>query len=273
MTGNYPLRTLENLIAIVTAKKKTKAAQTKPAKKTGVKAQVAAKSKAKTKTAAKSEAPAKAKTAAKPKAPAAVKVEAKPKVAPRKRKKGGKSVGSATLAAILGFGAGKKTAPKGYVPNGNASIKTQWKKYYDTLIEIHERLVDQMHGLAKESAEEMTSYSLHMADSGTDNFDRDFALSLLSSDQDAVYEIEEALKRIEKNAYGICELTGKAIPKARLTAIPWTRFTVEAQAQLERDGALRSRKLGSLGSVDSTGTVEIEDDSDSTPDKGSKEKA
>ena len=58
-----------------------------------------------------------------------------------------------------------------------------------------------------------------MADSGTDNFDRDFALSLLSSDQDAVYEIEEALKRIEKNTYGICELTGKPIPRRA-----WRRF-------------------------------------------------
>ena len=109
--------------------------------------------------------------------------------------------------------------------------------------------------MAKESAEEMASYSLHMADSGTDNFDRDFALSLLSSDQDAIYEIEEALKRIEKDTYGICELTGKPIPKARLDAIPWTRFTVEAQAQLERDGALRQRRLGALGTVDSTGAT------------------
>ena len=94
-----------------------------------------------------------------------------------------------------------------------------------------------MSGLAKESAQELAGYSLHMADSGTDNFDRDFALSLLSSDQDAIYEIEEALKRIEKNTYGVCELTGKPIPEARLEAIPWTRFTVQAQAQLEREGA------------------------------------
>src|SRR5438445_680071 len=107
-----------------------------------------------------------------------------------------------------------------------------------------------MSGLAKESAEEIPSYSLHMADSGTDNFDRDFALSLLSSDQDAIYEIEEALKRIERNTYGICELTGKLIPKTRLEAIPWTRFTVQAQAQLEREGALRQRRLGSLGTAD-----------------------
>src|SRR3989449_2545201 len=104
-----------------------------------------------------------------------------------------------------------------------------------------------MNGLALESAQEMAGYSLHMADSDTDNFDRDFALSLLSSDQDAIYEIEEALKRIEKNTYGICELTGKPIPKTRLEAIPWTRFTVQAQAQLEREGALRQRRLGALG--------------------------
>ncbi len=81
-----------------------------------------------------------------------------------------------------------------------------------------------MNGLAKESAQEMAGYSLHMADSGTDNFDRDFALSLLSADQDSVYEIEEALKRIEKKTFGICELTAKPIPKARLEAIPWTRL-------------------------------------------------
>ena len=128
-----------------------------------------------------------------------------------------------------------------------------------------------MAGLAKESAEEIAGYSLHMADSGTDNFDRDFALSLLSSDQDAVYEIEEAMRRIEKKTYGVCELTGKVIPKARLDAIPWTRFTVDAQMQLEKDGALKSRRLGNLGSVDSSGSFEMADD-DSDDSKSSKSK-
>jgi RNA polymerase-binding transcription factor DksA len=117
----------------------------------------------------------------------------------------------------------------------------------------------------------MQSYSLHMADSGTDNFDRDFALSLLSSDQDAIYEIEEALRRIEKETYGVCELTGKSIPKARLEAIPWTRFTVEAQMQMEKDGIARQRRLGTLGSVDSTGATSVldssSDDLDSSDNK------
>jgi DnaK suppressor protein len=175
---------------------------------------------------------------------------------------------SATAASILGTPVAH-TARK--VPNGKPKIKADWAKYYENLLELRERLLAQMNGLAKESAQEMASYSLHMADSGTDNFDRDFALSLLSSDQDAIYEIEEALKRIEKNTYGVCELTGKVIPKARLDAIPWTRFTVEAQAQLEREGALRQRRLGQLGTVDSTGAVEVEED-DEVEEKPAKEK-
>ena len=176
-----------------------------------------------------------------------------------------KALGSATAAAILGAAVAAK-----YKPNGDAKVKAEWVKYYRTLLDLRERLLHQMSGLAKESAEEMSSYSLHMADSGTDNFDRDFALSLLSSDQDAIYEIEEALKRIERKTFGVCELTNKQIPKSRLEAIPWTRFTVEAQAQLEREGALRQKRLGALGSVDSAGAPEVEEDEEE--EKPTKEK-
>jgi len=155
--------------------------------------------------------------------------------------------------------------------NGEVKIKPEWAKFYQHLLELREQLTRQMNGLAKESAQEMAGYSLHMADSGTDNFDRDFALSLLSADQDAIYEIEEALKRIEKNTYGICELTGKQIPRSRLEAIPWTRFTVQAQAQLEREGAMRQRRLGALGTVDAVGMAEVESEEEE-PEEKPKEK-
>ena len=174
-----------------------------------------------------------------------------------------KSQASATSAAILG-----RPVSKANVTAVDAKkIKGEWQKYYNYLLDLREQLLHQMNGLAKESAQELPGYSLHMADSGTDNFDRDFALSLLSADQDAVYEIEEALKRIERKTYGVCELTGKNIPRARLEAIPWTRFTVEAQAQLERDGALRQRRLGALGTVDSVGVAEVETDDDEQPEE------
>jgi len=182
---------------------------------------------------------------------------------------GRKALRSATAASILGrpVAATMVSVRK----NGQVKVKAEWAKFYQRLLELREQLIRQMNGLAKESAQEMAGYSLHMADSGTDNFDRDFALSLLSSDQDAVYEIEEALKRIEKNTYGICELTGKAIPRSRLEAIPWTRFTVQAQAQLEREGALRQRRLGALGTVDSVGSAEVEAEEEE-PEEKPKEK-
>ena len=163
--------------------------------------------------------------------------------------------GLTTLSAILGRPVVK--AKKDVDP---IKIRPKWAKYYRRLLDLRDQLLRQMSGLAKESAEEIAGYSLHMADCGTDNFDRDFALSLLSADQDAVYEIEEALKRIQRNTYGTCELTGKMIPKARLDAIPWTRFTVQAQAQLEREGALRQRRLGALRTVDGVGVAEVEEE-------------
>ena len=173
---------------------------------------------------------------------------------------------TATAAAILG----RPTVKVKHF--GEARVKAEWAKYHHRLLELRDQLLRQMNGLAKESAQEMPGYSLHMADSGTDNFDRDFALSLLSSDQDAIYEIEDALKRIEKKTYGICELTGKTIPKARLEAIPWARFTVQAQAQLEREGALRQRRLGSLGTVDSIASAESEGEGEEEPEEKMKEK-
>jgi len=192
-------------------------------------------------------------------------VTTKKKETSKKLRGPSKPHGSATAASILGHAVVKVKR------NGEPKIKAEWVTFYERLLELREQLMRQMNGLAKESAQEMAGYSLHMADSGTDNFDRDFALSLLSSDQDAVYEIEEALKRIEKNTYGVCELTGKPIPKSRLEAIPWTRFTVQAQSQLEREGALRQRRLGALGTVDAVGVTETESEEEE-PEEKTKEK-
>lgn len=181
----------------------------------------------------------------------------------------GKSQASATSAAILG----RPVSKSGDLTDAK-KVKSEWQKYYQHLVDLRDQLRRQMDGLAQESAQELAGYSLHMADSGTDNFDRDFALSLLSSDQDAIYEIEEALKRIEKKTYGVCELTGKTIPKARLEAIPWTRFTVEAQAQLEKDGALKSRRLGQLGTIETAGVSDADsEDGDDQVEEGSSNKS
>src|SRR5512136_1132709 len=72
-------------------------------------------------------------------------------------------------------------------------VSRKWRTYYDRLIELRDHLVQQQANLAKDALDEQPRYSTHMADAGTDNYDRDFALGMLSSEQDALYEIEQAL--------------------------------------------------------------------------------
>lgn len=135
------------------------------------------------------------------------------------------------------LGNNSSTAPsQGRVPQ-------KWNVYYRRLSQMRDLLIDRQNDLVKDATEEQPAFSLHMADAGTDSFDRDFALSRLSSEQDALYEIDEAMMRIRRGTYGICELTGKPIERQRLEAIPWTRFSAEAEKLLEKEGQVRRARL------------------------------
>jgi RNA polymerase-binding transcription factor DksA len=123
-------------------------------------------------------------------------------------------------------------------------IPSKWREYYQHLSELREHLLARQADLAKDALDQQPTFSTHMADAGTDTYDRDFALGVLSSEQDALYEIEEALNRIRTGRYGICEATSKPIEMARLKAIPWTRFTAAAEKQLERNGEVKRARLG-----------------------------
>jgi RNA polymerase-binding transcription factor DksA len=116
-------------------------------------------------------------------------------------------------------------------------------KYRGLLLELRDHLIDRVSFLAsdnlkrshRDASGELSGYSLHMADAGTDNFDREFALSLVSSEQEALYEIEEALKRLEHGTYGLCEMCERPIRKERLEAVPFARLCVQCQSGVEKD--------------------------------------
>ena len=116
-------------------------------------------------------------------------------------------------------------------------------------------------GMKRErSTRPRSTSSIHMADAASDTYDCDWALSMLSSDQNALYEIEQAINRIENGSYGTCELTGKLIESDRLNAIPWTRFSMESQQQLEDQGAVfKTRLADRRGLADSEESGEAEE--------------
>ena len=173
------------------------------------------------------------------------KVAAKPAVA-AKAAKPGKAAKPAKPAKVNGSTSVSGLIRPGTVTNAvrppvsKVKLTPFLEKQKERLIHLRDSMMDSMMGVAKDTlrsraeGSEASAFGMHQADAGSDAYDRDFALSLLSQEQDALYEIEEALKRIDLGTYGMCEMSGKPIAHARLEAIPFTRYTVECQSQLEK---------------------------------------
>ena len=144
-----------------------------------------------------------------------------------------------------------EAASKGKIqPPQKKEVTDEWVlQQRERIFELRDNLLESMHGVAKDTlrsraeGSEASAFGMHQADAGSDSYDRDFALSLLSQEQDALYEIDEALKRIELGTYGVCEMSGKTIMRARLEALPFARYTVECQAEVERQKKLHKARM------------------------------
>ena len=120
--------------------------------------------------------------------------------------------------------------------------KPEMKVFREQLIALRARLrgdVDQMADatLKKSRTEangDLSSMPIHMADIGSDNFEQEFTLSLMQSEEGTLDQIESSLERIEDGTYGRCEECGVRIPKMRLNAIPYAALCVKCAEQQER---------------------------------------
>ena len=140
-------------------------------------------------------------------------------------------------------------------PGSNGSHSVAFvQKQRQRLLDLRDDLVDAVSDMARDTirnapeGSEASGSGQHQGDAGSDAYDRDFALSVLAKEQDALYEIEQALYRIKQGSYGICEMSARKIPQARLEAIPFARLTVECQGQWEKEyGNRRFRPSNEVG--------------------------
>lgn len=114
--------------------------------------------------------------------------------------------------------------------------KTEVQKFKKQLEELRDQLSQTLKGTTAEvkTPDEATGYSQHQADQGTDDFDRTISLEVTSREYGILRQIERALEKIEENTYGVCDITGEEIPRARLEAVPYATMTVKAQEQFEK---------------------------------------
>jgi RNA polymerase-binding transcription factor DksA len=174
----------------------------------------------------------------------------KTKPTPKGTAKKARQIHAASIEDLLGYDPFNQANSK----HNDTQIPKKWRKYHRLLLELRDKLQngltlhteEALKKSGKEESGDLSGYSQHMADAGTDSFDRDFALNLVSGEQEALAEINEAIERMKNGTYGICEITGKPIPADRLTAVPFTRYTLEGQRELERNRRLH-RRGGTLG--------------------------
>ena len=116
------------------------------------------------------------------------------------------------------------------------------KAYKKRLLELRSELTDEIGKITNEnlnkstrdSSGDLSGYSLHMADQASDNFDREFSLDLAQNEQNILYRIDAALKRIEDKTYGECITCQKTITKQRLKAVPYAELCIGCQEAQEK---------------------------------------
>ena len=88
----------------------------------------------------------------------------------------------------------------------------------------------------RDSSGDLSGYSFHMADAGTDAMEREKAFLFASTEGRLLLEVNDALRRLYNGAYGVCEVCEKPISRARLQAMPYTRMCVSCKVKEEKAG-------------------------------------
>lgn len=132
----------------------------------------------------------------------------------------------ATAADILGIPTHRK-------------VPSRWADHYRRLCAERDKLLER-----DSSTEGGFQPKLDdLADAAAHESDRSLSLVTATATHGLVVEVLEAIRRIEKGTYGICEITGEPIGAERLNSVPWTRYSIKGQQQIEESGLARRTAL------------------------------
>ncbi len=108
------------------------------------------------------------------------------------------------------------------------------EKKEELLIELGYLKESSMNTTSKDQSGDLSSYSFHMADQGSDTMEREMAFTFASREGRFLHHLNEALGRIEKGTYGECRTCGNDIDKPRLEAVPHASQCIKCKNSEEK---------------------------------------
>ncbi len=120
--------------------------------------------------------------------------------------------------------------------------KKELEYFKKLILKMKEKILDEIKHISedtlkksqKDASGDISGYTYHMADVATDTYDREFSLGLASNERQSLYELDEAVKKIEEGTFGVCEECKSLIAKTRLKAVPFARLCVKCQERKEK---------------------------------------
>ena len=119
--------------------------------------------------------------------------------------------------------------------------KAQLKEFRQLLLTVRRRIVGEIQSIVEDAAKsprdasgDLSGYTVHMADMAADTYEREMSVNMASSEQEVLYQIDEALKRLEDGSFGDCQQCNKPIAVSRLRAVPYASLCISCQRVKEQ---------------------------------------
>ena len=122
-----------------------------------------------------------------------------------------------------------------------ALTKDQAKQFRQLLITERAKLAEEIKSIARdastsprEASGDLSAYTVHMADMAADTYERELSMNIASSEQEILYQIDDALKRLDDGSFGTCQQCSGPISMSRLKAVPYASLCINCQRAKEQ---------------------------------------
>jgi len=127
-----------------------------------------------------------------------------------------------------------------------ALTKEQLKQFRQLLITERAKFANEIRSIAQETSKsprdasgDLSGYTVHMADMSADTYDREMTTNMLSNEQEILYQIDDALKRLDDGSFGLCQQCNQPIAMSRLKAVPYASHCINCQRTKEQQKTKR----------------------------------